>query len=192
MAEEPQEKQKKWRGWAWKALVAVLVPFVALIAKDVYDYVKASLDPAKGKPPSAIQHIEANPPQASKPIVAEALMERARSLAQPDAAGTGRPFVRDVLSKSPLPLIIAARNGQISLVRILLERGANVNLRDQETEVTPLIVAAQNGHLQVVDLLLEKGAEVNARDKNGKTALREALRNRHEDVVKALRAKGAQ
>ena len=54
--------------------------------------------------------------------------------------------------------------------RLLLERGASLEARDQEGD-TPLIRAASFGGTNVVKLLLEKGANVNARDDRGMTAL---------------------
>lgn len=191
MAEESSEKKNKWWTWAWKALVALLVPIGALLAKDVYDYAKASLEAARVTPPITSKSEPVKPQQTPKPIIAEAVKERAKTLAEHGKAGETRPIVQDIISKNPLPLIMAAKNGQTNLVRMLLDRGADVNLRDRETEVTPLIVAAQQGHLQVVEVLLQKGADVSARDKNGKTALSEALRYQHDDVAKLLKEKGA-
>ena len=54
--------------------------------------------------------------------------------------------------------------------RLLLERGASIEARNEE-EDTPLIEAAAYGGTDVVNILLEKGAEVEARDNLGMTAL---------------------
>jgi len=52
------------------------------------------------------------------------------------------------------PLDTAAFNGHTDVVRLLLEKGANIEA------TTPLHTAAYNGHIGVVRLLLEKGANL--------------------------------
>jgi ankyrin repeat protein/serine/threonine protein kinase len=67
-------------------------------------------------------------------------------------------------------LIAAARTGSPELVQTLVEKGANVNAKD-DTGRTALMWAANNGASDMVQFLLSKGAEVNAKDPTGKTAL---------------------
>jgi ankyrin repeat protein len=63
------------------------------------------------------------------------------------------------------PLIHASETGQADVVRVLLERGANVNARvwadqgphDGEWR-TPLVMARRNGHHEVVRILRPAGA----------------------------------
>jgi ankyrin repeat protein len=43
-------------------------------------------------------------------------------------------------------------------VRLLLEKGANVNAADRRGR-TPLLRASRNGHIDIVKLLLEKGCD---------------------------------
>ena len=57
------------------------------------------------------------------------------------------------------PLIEAARNGRVEVVKFLIENGADINLQG-EAWYAPLHCAAQNGHVKVVKILLENGAEV--------------------------------
>ncbi|MFH0822125.1 MAG: ankyrin repeat domain-containing protein, partial [Pseudomonadota bacterium] len=76
------------------------------------------------------------------------------------------------------------------LVGVLVERGAQVNVRDREGK-TPLIVAAGAGNLDTVEILLERGGEVNARTDYGWTAIMEAYFEGHPDVVAWLKGKGA-
>jgi len=52
-------------------------------------------------------------------------------------------------------------------------------------------MTAKEGHTEVVKLLLEKGAEVNARANNGFTALGEAKKKGHIDIVQLLEKAGA-
>ena len=58
-----------------------------------------------------------------------------------------------------------------SVLRLLLERGADVNSRADDDGFTPLHRASSCGALEVVRLLLEHGADVQAVDSDGKTAL---------------------
>ena len=68
------------------------------------------------------------------------------------------------------PLIVAAYNGHLNSVKILLGYGADIEARgtlkkeDQVVEgCTPLWAAAAIGHLDVVKLLIERNADIEAR-----------------------------
>ncbi|CAF4932837.1 unnamed protein product, partial [Rotaria sp. Silwood1] len=72
-------------------------------------------------------------------------------------------------------LYVACRNGQISVAKWLLEKGANVNIKLlTESESTPLHGAAYHGHALIVDLLLSYGADINIKNKYGSTAMGDA------------------
>jgi ankyrin repeat protein len=77
-----------------------------------------------------------------------------------------------------------------SVVRLLLEHGAVINVQDQ-SGWTPLHTALYYGALEVVPLLLEHGADVEAKTNNGKTALQVAADRGYDEVVKFLREHGA-
>jgi len=79
----------------------------------------------------------------------------------------------------------------VSVLRLLLEYGADVNVREQEDGWTPLHFASFYGALEVAHLLLEYGADVEAKDKSGRTALKIAAYKRHHEVVELLRKHGA-
>ncbi len=61
------------------------------------------------------------------------------------------------------PLWAAVRNGDAKAVQALLDKGADVNAKN-EIGITALWIAASNGKANVVEVLLERGADVNARD----------------------------
>jgi ankyrin repeat protein len=84
----------------------------------------------------------------------------------------------------------AALKGQTLIVKLLLEKGADVTIANREGW-TPLNSASANGHVNIVPLLLEKGADVAVADNEGWTPLKSASANGHVDVVQLLLKKGA-
>ena len=66
-------------------------------------------------------------------------------------------------------LIEAAAGGDETIVRLLLEKGANTEAQDGDGN-TPLIEAARSGHKAVVSLLLEHGANSDVTNLEGYTA----------------------
>ena len=96
------------------------------------------------------------------------------------------------------PLIIAALNGHLNSVKILLGYGADIEARGTlkiENDViegcTPLWAAAASGHLNVVKLLIERNADVDGRTSTGSTPLRVAAYEGHLDTVRCLVESGA-
>lgn len=81
-------------------------------------------------------------------------------------------------------LSYAADKGHLGVVRILLDHGANVNVKDTFYGETPLGWAAYRGHTDIVKLLLDKGAEAKA------GALMTAVELGHIEIVKAVLEKG--
>lgn len=65
------------------------------------------------------------------------------------------------------PIHSATAGNYTDIARMLVENGANVNVK-QQAGATPLHSAAQNGNLDLLILLLEHGAETNARMEGGK------------------------
>src|SRR5581483_5057182 len=53
-------------------------------------------------------------------------------------------------------------------IRLLLEKGADIEARDEQGQ-TPLIRAAADAQTGIVKLLLEKGADIEAKDTSGAT-----------------------
>jgi len=91
----------------------------------------------------------------------------------------------------------AARNGRTEAVRLLLDKGADINKRWGGYRFgfwnpTPLMLAAREGRTNTVKLLLDRGAQVNlSSDLGGWKALTLAAGAGHNEIVKALLDKGA-
>jgi ankyrin repeat protein/tRNA A-37 threonylcarbamoyl transferase component Bud32 len=89
-------------------------------------------------------------------------------------------------------LLQAAALGNLHSVNALLKLHPNhVNFRDYDRR-TALHVAASEGHMNVVIPLVEKyKSAINRSDRWGGSALDDAHRHRHADVIHYLRSKGA-
>ena len=89
-------------------------------------------------------------------------------------------------------LFNAAQNGNIEKIKVLLDQGADINVKLGVDQWTPLMTASRQGHLEAVDLLLEEGSDPNIRDaRYKKNAYHWALQYGHRDVAKLLLDNGA-
>ena len=83
-------------------------------------------------------------------------------------------------------LIQTCVSGKADTARVLLLAGADPNLQTRKQSETALTTASRCGHAKVVMALLTAGAKINMETRSGRTALSEALRKNHPDVVKTL------
>ena len=88
------------------------------------------------------------------------------------------------------PLLHAAQFGHSDVAQLLLEHGADTDVRDVDGS-TPLLHAAQFGHSDVAQLLLGYGADTEVRDKYGLKPLSYAEERMHQDIVQLLLFHGA-
>ncbi|KAL6825610.1 ankyrin repeat-containing domain protein [Trichoderma sp. SZMC 28015] len=117
-----------------------------------------------------------------------------RKLLQANAWRISLKFQKYVNQKNKhnmTPLMLAAEEGQHSVVHLLLENGADVNVKSEDSVWgwTALELAATRGHLSVVQLLLANGADPEL--PGNAVALGGAAANGHTDIVQLLITKGA-
>ncbi|TIC93819.1 Ankyrin-2 [Colletotrichum higginsianum] len=95
------------------------------------------------------------------------------------------------VKRLPKALSWAAMSGRLDYLRLLLDRGANVNRYSSNAGCAVLLSASEHGQLGAVRLLLERGADILAVDKNGRSAMSVAMDSGHRDVVNLLATRGA-
>jgi hypothetical protein len=79
-------------------------------------------------------------------------------------------FDRKDLSKFLHTAISSCENGDLKIIKYLLQNGADINIRNEDGE-TPLLFAMKIESKAVTKYLLEKGADIEIRDSNGDTPL---------------------
>lgn len=94
------------------------------------------------------------------------------------------------------PLMLAVGKNNLDLVKLLVEHGANPNIKyiDEvgDTEgYTPFLLAIQNNNFDMVKLLVEHGANVNSEADCGDTPLSLAVERNNFEMVKYLVEHGA-
>lgn len=90
-------------------------------------------------------------------------------------------------------LFCACEKGHVDIAELLLQKGANINAKEQSsvTDMTPLMVAALSGHSVVVKMLLGRAPATNQQHFGGGTALHLAASAGHGDIVQILLNHGA-
>lgn len=100
-------------------------------------------------------------------------------------------YAKDAKHKSRA-LLWGANKGDVSIMRMSLDRGANINIRATDDKLnTPLSLAAENGNTAVAELLLAHGADVNILCWGRRIPLQLAAEKRHPDMVKLLVKNGS-
>lgn len=88
-------------------------------------------------------------------------------------------------------LQMAVRDRMEDIAEILLNLGADPNLKAHQNGYTALHYAADKGDEDVIDLLLKHKADPNIQDRRRQTPLHVAAEGGEEDIVKKLVAAGA-
>jgi len=96
-------------------------------------------------------------------------------------AGASADHISQLRGNSPL-LCLAAQEGLVDMVSLLLEFGANCNATTN-SGVSALALAAERGHCDVVRMLVQQGAQLGLVDHGGSSALLYATQYGHLNVV---------
>lgn len=115
---------------------------------------------------------------------------RSGNIEEAEALLAQEPNLVDATKDGQTPLLEALHENQKHIVSLLLDRGADVNVKDK-LGVTALHYAAKQGHAYIAELLLAEGANVDAADWTGETPLHAAVSGGQKDVVVLLLAEGA-
>jgi len=83
------------------------------------------------------------------------------------------------------PIHSAAAGNYTDIAALLIESGANINVK-QQAGVTPIHSAAQNGNLDLLILLLENNADINIRMEGGKLPADLAREKGFMEIAEAL------
>jgi uncharacterized protein len=99
---------------------------------------------------------------------------------------SSRPDIHKANKLGMTPLLVAAEKGNVDIVQVLLERGANVNDAGPDKN-TALHFAAQNGHINAAKLLNSSGANSQQYNSKGQTPTDLATEKGHQAIVDVLR-----
>jgi len=114
--------------------------------------------------------------------------DKAEAVALFFAAG----FSPDTKDKKGIPLIcIAARNGNLDTLKLLIRSGAQVNLIAEDRGSNALFDSALERDEDIIKTLIEAGADLNIQSKDGQTALIVVVGAGDEKIVEILATAGA-
>jgi uncharacterized protein len=105
-------------------------------------------------------------------------------------AGGANPNLQSKNAFKAVPLQSAAVRGRLEIARMLVEHGAETNVRG-EGGYTPLHEVASSGQIEFAKLLLQHNADINAKGDDGKTPLGIALASKQVEMAEFLRTRGA-
>ncbi|TGO30374.1 hypothetical protein BPAE_0006g01150 [Botrytis paeoniae] len=83
-------------------------------------------------------------------------------------------------------LCCAVIYGHKNIVKLLIDSGADIEMKSGKEEQTPLSRAASEGNLEIIELLLNHGANLRAEDKHGWTPLICALKSQQPKAAQWL------
>ncbi|HEY6243342.1 MAG TPA: ankyrin repeat domain-containing protein [Pyrinomonadaceae bacterium] len=106
--------------------------------------------------------------------------------------GTKRELVNEFSPDGFTPLGLASFFGHLDTVRLLLDKGAKIDVPSNNfLKAVPLRSASVTGHLEIAKLLIDRGADVNARGEGDYTPLHEVAGVGRIEFAKLLLDHGA-
>ena len=89
-----------------------------------------------------------------------------------------------------IPLILATKLDNEIIVRILIDAGANVDIKDDNGN-TALMISSSKGNENITRILIDAGADMNIKNNERNNALILATNNGHENISRILISAGA-
>lgn len=83
------------------------------------------------------------------------------------------------------PLVLATLKGSLPIIKVLFEKGANINHQNNNGH-SPLQYAGSRNHKEIFKFLLENNATVNVHDKIGDTVLHRIASTEHHECLQIL------
>ena len=97
----------------------------------------------------------------------------------------GSGIIDLVLNENTTALMLAVDKGDTDITKLLIDKGANLNLQNQNG-YTALMIATYKGDTNIVKKLIEKDAGINLQDEKGYTALMIAIYKGNVDIATLL------
>eukprot|EP00468_Gymnochlora_sp_CCMP2014_P004881 CAMPEP_0167747532 /NCGR_PEP_ID=MMETSP0110_2-20121227/4336_1 /TAXON_ID=629695 /ORGANISM="Gymnochlora sp., Strain CCMP2014" /LENGTH=593 /DNA_ID=CAMNT_0007632449 /DNA_START=314 /DNA_END=2095 /DNA_ORIENTATION=+ len=88
------------------------------------------------------------------------------------------------------PLFVAAQNGNMGVLKLLLSNGADTKIATYETQTTPLLIAVKTYHSDIALELLSHGSDPTLPNSLNETPLRTAVFNGMAEFVAAVKNRG--
>jgi len=111
----------------------------------------------------------------------ELLIEKRANLnVSPRLQGLGKIFNKGS------PMYFASDRGHLAIVKMLIKKGADLNIIEEKKEKTALCVAIEKSHLKIAKELIVGGADVNLGN-----PLNLATLNGNNEIIDLLKSKGA-
>ena len=89
------------------------------------------------------------------------------------------------------PIHLSALYGRTETVKLLLDRGATIDVKNNNAGNTPIHLASRYGYIETVKLLLDREAAIDVKNNDGDTPIHRAAENGKTDTVKLLLDRGA-
>lgn len=83
------------------------------------------------------------------------------------------------------PIILAVLSGNEKLVKLLIEKGADINLKDSFGS-SSIIYVAENGNSEIADLLFSANCDIDVKNADGISAVGMAVSNQNTRILKEL------
>lgn len=92
--------------------------------------------------------------------------------------------------KAGTPLVTAAGNNRLEMVRLLLSKGADINANKGDYDKTALHRAVEMGYTAIADYLIKSGARLDIADRQGRTPVYYAVSNSYTGLIRLFVSKG--